>query len=202
MFQRFIRTKVMVNVKFALSLKNVAIGVFIVNVFYSPVFSQTKDQSMDSKMIEKMMRMSDSIYNANTPDSIKKEKGVSHYYWIYDGQGNVVGGTKIKKGHQTAVTLTDSITNNYFLLDSSHITITAFDKSNKRFWKTDPYEDNSIMEYRTKRPIIISYSFGLSPDYFSEEIKPGLKVIWITYNNTQFGFIDIRNGKYYFCGQD
>ena len=98
--------------------------------------------------------------------------------------------------------LIDSMTNNYYILDTSHIYITAYDSNKKILWKTDPYKDNSIREYRTKRPVIINFEFGHSPNYFPDKIKAGLKTIWITYNNTQFGFIDLKNGYYYWCGQD
>ena len=37
---------------------------------------------------------------------------------------------------------------------------------------------------------------------YTYEIGKEQKVIWITYNNTQYGFIDLEHGKYYFCGQD
>ncbi len=131
-----------------------------------------------------------------------KLKQMSKTTWIYDGQGNVIGGSKIKKGHQTSVKLIDSTTTNYFVLDSAHILISAFDKLNKKLWITDPYKDNSIEEYRTKRPIIIQYGFGESSRDYSDNVKKGQKVIWITYNNTQFGFIDLKTGKYHFCGQD
>jgi len=147
-------------------------------------------------------RMADSMFLIMNAGDTSMLNHMSKTIWIYDGQGNVIGGSRMKKGPQKSVKLTDSISNDSYILDSAHITITAYDRFDKKIWSTDPYKDNSIEEYRTKRPIIINYGFGKSPNYFPDKIKEGLKVIWITYNNTQFGFIDIKTGKYYYCGQD
>lgn len=94
------------------------------------------------------------------------------------------------------------MTHHKYVLEKDYISITAYDDKKNILWKTDPYLDNRIHFYRTKRPKIIQFRFGRSPDYFPEKIMPGIKVIWITYNNTQYGFIDLATGMYYFCGQD
>jgi|GEM_PF-2973769 len=157
----------------------------------------------DSIFIREALEEEDSIMarryrNPNDTNLFRNTKGT---FWIYDGQGNVIGGSG-KWEKVGPVKLIDSLTNNQYILDSTHINITAFDKSGKVKWITDPYKDNSIEEYRTKRPVIIHYGFGKSPGERPDLIKEGLKVIWITYNNTQFGFIDLESGKYYYCGQD
>jgi hypothetical protein len=156
----------------------------------------------DTTRLKRELRIQDSIIQAEYGWDSNAIKSVQSNWWVYDAQGNVIDGKNFKIRTKDIVKLVDSVTSNYFILDSNKIFITAYDKSNKIIWRTDPYKNDSIPEYRTKRPFIIYFVFGKSPDYFSNKIKEGLKVIWITYNNTQFGFIDIRNGKYYYCGQD
>jgi hypothetical protein len=163
--------------------------------------AQINGDSIDFIMKMKAIRMADSLYLLEHPNDSNRINKMQKTFWVYDGQGNVIGGSgkRIKVG---AVKLVDSLTNNYYIMDSTHIYITAYNKSGKVLWKTDPYKDNSIGEYRTKRPVIVHYGFGESHNFFSDKIKEGSKVIWITYNNTQFGFIDLKSGKYYWCGQD
>jgi hypothetical protein len=199
-------------------LKQVIISFLLFLIFFGLSYSQaiyTNSDSLDipdhplsqkdSLFIVESMRIADSImkhFEKLPKDSNIKRTTDNANFWIYDSQGNVVGGSQMKIRPNTSIKLVDSLTNNYFILDSTHIFVTAYDKTDKLIWRTDPYKNNLIKEYRTKRPIIINYRFGKSPDYFPNKIKEGLKVIWITYNNTQFGFIDILTGKYYYCGQD
>ncbi len=122
--------------------------------------------------------------------------------YIYDGQGNIIGGSHMRYKPGNSVKLTDSLTNNYFLLDSSHVNITAFNKSGKEIWKTDPYKDSELPEYRTKRPVIVNFEFVTEHWCYGDDLKKGTKTIWINYNNTQAGYINLDNGKFNFCGQD
>jgi len=116
----------------------------------------------------------------------------------YDGQGNIIGGSFIKTMPPNKVILKDSALDYTFILDSSHIYVSAYNSKNELLWKTDPYKDNKIREYRTKRPIIVDFSLDKidSMDPRSEQ------VLWISYNNTQFGFLYLKTGKYDFHGQD
>ena len=120
---------------------------------------------------------------------------------IYDGNGNVIGGTHIKTRPGNKVTLTDSSTKNTFVLDEEHVFITAYSKIGTILWKTDPWKDNNLMVYRTNRPVIVNMAFDVNPGY-PDESKKGERVIWIEYINTQFGFIDPKTGRFYFMGQD
>jgi hypothetical protein len=83
-----------------------------------------------------------------------------------------------------------------FELDSTQITITAFSASGKLLWKTDPWLDNKLSKYRVDRPYIVYFALDKNERTNNEE------VIWITYNNTQFGTIDKKTGKFKFHGQD
>jgi hypothetical protein len=90
----------------------------------------------------------------------------------------------------------DSVSGNKFYLDSSKIFITAVDSKGKLLWKTDPWKDNNLMEYRVNRPIIVYFNFASSKDSAHK------KEIGISYNNSQFGRIELISGKFTFRGQD
>jgi hypothetical protein len=83
-----------------------------------------------------------------------------------------------------------------FELDSTQVTITAFSTNGELLWKTDPWLDNNLPKYRVDRPYIVYFVLDKNERTDNEE------VIWITYNNTQFGTIDKRTGKFKFHGQD
>jgi len=74
--------------------------------------------------------------------------------------------------------------------------VTAVDKNGKILWKTDPVIDNKIEKYRTNRPTIVYFKFGLDDSSKKNE------VIRISYSNTQFGYLDKRTGEFRFEGQD
>lgn len=120
--------------------------------------------------------------------------------YVYDSQGNIVGGSHIIFSSKNEVKILDSATNNYYILDSSRIYITAYNKDGQKLWKTDPYKDSKIEEYRVTRPEIVNFNFITSHWCYGKEKSK--KSIWINYNNTQAGYIDLNSGKFHFCGQD
>ncbi len=63
-------------------------------------------------------------------------------------------------------------------------------------WQTASVIDNKIEKYRTSRPIFVYFAFGY------DEPQTKKQVIWISYSNTQFGYLDKSNGKFTFVGQD
>jgi len=69
---------------------------------------------------------------------------------IYDSQGNIKSGNFIKTMPPRPVKLKDPHSNYTFILDSTHIHITAYDSAANVIWKSDPYKDNNIEGYRTK----------------------------------------------------
>jgi len=92
-------------------------------------------------------------------------------------------------------TLTDSKGGEKFIIDKNRIYITAVDKTGKQLWKTDPVGDNKIEEYRVKRPVIVYFALGTKGSGNDE-------VIYISYNNSQFGYLDEKSGTFHFEGQD
>jgi hypothetical protein len=107
-------------------------------------------------------------------------------------------------GHYTlpvqrkAITLTDAATGNRFVLDSTRITVAAFSPQGVELWKTDAWKDNQLEAYRVSRPVISYFAFG--KDVLHKRKKK--EVIWIKYNNTQFGFLDKQTGAFIWLGQD
>jgi hypothetical protein len=105
-------------------------------------------------------------------------------------------------GHATlptkfkAITLKDAATGNRFILDSTRIIVTALNPQGKQLWKTDAWKDNHLEVYRVKRPTISYFAFGKDDSTKKKE------VIWLTYNNTQFGFLDKKTGAFTWLGQD
>jgi hypothetical protein len=98
-------------------------------------------------------------------------------------------------GHSDQIkidTLIDKELGVKFIVDKERIFITAVDSSGKILWKTDPYTDSKIKEYRTKRPTLVYFAF-------SKNFKDAIS---IAYNNSQFGYIYKATGGYHYQGQD
>ena len=110
-------------------------------------------------------------------------------------QSQYVGHATLKNKVKSEI-LVDSLTGVNFHLDSTHIYITAINPSGDTLWRTDPWKDNKLSKYRVKRPVIVYFNFGIDKRNDNKEI------IWITYNNTQFGHLDKESGKFHFKGQD
>lgn len=92
--------------------------------------------------------------------------------------------------------LVDTVMGIEFILDTAHISILAREVGGDILWQTDPWKDNGLMEYRVKRPVIVYFKFGESKMSDDEE------VIWVSYNNSQFGTIEKKTGKFTYMGQD
>jgi len=116
--------------------------------------------------------------------------------YLYDGHGNLIGGTHNKSRPGSSLSIIDSITGNIFLLDSAHINIYAFNSKGDTLWSSDPWKDNKLEAYRVKRPVIVDFDFA------TNEWTDNKEVIWIVYNNTQFGIINKESGEFIWFGQD
>ena len=114
---------------------------------------------------------------------------------ICEGQTEYIGRAMLDNNIKN-FTLIDTISETKFILDTTQIYVTAIDKNGNQLWRTDPCKDNNIREYRVKRPIIILFRFA------NNEWTDNKEVIWIVYNNTQFGIIDKSTGKFTWFGQD
>lgn len=116
-----------------------------------------------------------------------------------------------------SVKFVDSTSGNYFVLDSAHIIVSGFDSNGIVLWKTDPWNDNDLDNYspdriwnthanpssiiHTYRSLITYFVLGPIDEHSWCTIPHGTRALWIEYGSL-FGFLDIRNGKFIFCGQD
>jgi hypothetical protein len=100
-----------------------------------------------------------------------------------------------------SVKLFDSTTGNIFVLDTKHVCISAFDKNGTILWKTDPHKDGNLANYRVANPKIVNFELGWTHECSWCGIPGNSRVIWIEYDNSQIGFLDLSSGKFHFCGQ-
>ncbi|POY37227.1 hypothetical protein C3L50_14470 [Flavobacterium alvei] len=112
------------------------------------------------------------------------------------GQTKTYTSHYIEKNRIVKDTLIDKSLGYKFIIDKNRIVISAIDKKGKLIWKTNPSVDNKLGEYKVKIPKIVYFAFD------SDSSKKKSEVIWIAYNNSQFGFLDKKTGKFTFEGQD
>ncbi|MBX0292399.1 hypothetical protein K3G63_18270 [Hymenobacter sp. HSC-4F20] len=94
-----------------------------------------------------------------------------------------------------------------YILDSTRVYITAIGSNGKVKWKTDPHKQSKTQMYRVVRPIIVSFNFErcIYCNILKKKIEgfdKNEEVISITYNNTQFGYVNKKNGAFFYLGQD
>ena len=95
------------------------------------------------------------------------------------------------------VILTENKTGTKFILDSSRIFIMAVDTLGKIFWITDPYMDNHLMETNfIERPHLMQFYFR------KDKLSNYMLEIFIYYSNRQFGFVNLKTGKFTFLGEN
>jgi hypothetical protein len=99
------------------------------------------------------------------------------------------------------VKLIDSSSGDILVLDANHITIGAFSKTGTPLWKTDPRINGEIAPYRIANPVIVYFALGWTHECSWCRIPGDAKVLWIEYDNSQIGFLDLKSGKFRFCGQ-
>ncbi len=92
--------------------------------------------------------------------------------------------------------LIDTISGISFALDTSQQIITAINHNGDTLWQTTPSTNLNVQEYRIKNPKIVYYNFK------QDEFQNNKEVIWVIFQNTQFGVIDKETGKYIMYGQD
>lgn len=122
--------------------------------------------------------------------------------YVYNSDENIIAGSHISTTPGEPIKITDRNTKMFFVLDSTHTTIEAFNESGEFIWKTNPHTDNKLSTYRTNKPYIVY--FDLTDDYWCAEgfVEKGTPVIAISYVNTQFGVLKLETGEFRFCGQD
>src|SRR4051812_25877884 len=74
----------------------------------------------------------------------------------FDSKGNLIDGNHIQLRNLGIVILNDS-TGATYVLDSLHVLVKAYGPDGKSLWKTDPWKDAQLPEYRIKRPVIVQF---------------------------------------------
>ena len=110
---------------------------------------------------------------------------------IYDTQGNITSGRFTNSLPPTSVTLKDNSLNCTYVLDSSHIYVSAYDSVGKLLWNINPYIGNLTSHDRATSTITNIY-FGKSTDILR---TTPYKVLWVSYGRAG-GYLDLRTGKF------
>jgi hypothetical protein len=86
-----------------------------------------------------------------------------------------------------------------FYVESDARHVSAISQTGKLLWTRDPFNDAHLVLYRTKHPQIA-------------QIGPGPKAVWVKgnprefvyleFNSSQFGLLRIRDGEFFFGGQN
>ncbi len=107
-------------------------------------FADDKYQELDSLFIEKdYMHNIIKVFPEWMPN-----RGLGFYFpklkmEVY-GTPRAYAMFRVRFPYWRSVKLVDSTSGNYFVLDSAHITVSAFDRNGKALWKTDPWKDNDL----------------------------------------------------------
>jgi hypothetical protein len=121
-----------------------------------------------------------------------------------DPQGNLLRTVNLKPLPPSKMILVNPNNKCKYYLDSTRIYLKAICTKGDTLWITDPWKDSKLPKYRTVRPIIMDLGFKKLDESIAKlyHLKSDALVIWIAYHNSQFGFITLNNGKFYFEGQD
>ena len=117
--------------------------------------------------------------------------------------------------------LIDKANGTKHILDTARIFITAINGAGKQLWKIDPWKDSKLDAYRVERPIVARFIFGnyyygdsiiyvsklkeksvQAKEIRSNRDKYTREVIWVVYDNTQFGIVNRATGTFEYHGQD
>src|SRR5882724_6639060 len=86
----------------------------------------------------------------------------------------------------------------YVETDGRHVA--AISRDGKLLWNKDPRKDARLTFYRTEKPQIVYIGPVLKSQLAAGE-KPQM-FVGISFNNSQFGVMRIRDGEFIFGGQD
>lgn len=112
--------------------------------------------------------------------------------YFYDDKGKVFDSVfVIPKGNYH---LTDKTTGTRYILDSSHIVISAVNVLNDTLWKTDPWKDNHLETYRVYRPTVSEF-------ILDDDSSDSTCVLHIRYSSSQMGCLS-SSGRFSYGGRD
>jgi hypothetical protein len=112
--------------------------------------------------------------------------------YFYDDKGKIFDSVfVIPKGYYH---LTDKTTGTRYILDSSHIVISAVNALNDTLWKTDPWKDNHLETYRIYRPTVSEFILVDNP-------SDSTCLLYIIYSSSQMGCLS-ASGRFSYGGRD
>jgi hypothetical protein len=111
---------------------------------------------------------------------------------IYDTNGNIISG-RLDSLPRTSVRLKDKLLNYTFILDSSHIYVSAYDSIGNLVWKLDPYLGNITSYDRASRTITNIYFKDIT---YRGSTKPD-KALLVRYGNRVSGYLDLKTGEFH-----
>ncbi len=93
--------------------------------------------------------------------------------------------------------LKDTATSARYILNARRNVVTAVDSNGDLIWKTNPRKDNNLQPYRIKRSKIDFMSFTTPGG-----VSLGDSVIYIRWDNSQFGTLSKATGQFMWRGQN
>jgi hypothetical protein len=91
----------------------------------------------------------------------------------------------------------------YVESDGRHLA--AVSPKGELLWVRDPFVDQNLCPYRTSRPIIVYVgptSWSGDETSIAKHFKINSHVVEIRFDSSQFGVVDLSNGKFFFAGQN
>ena len=117
----------------------------------------------------------------------------------------------------------DPETGNIFTVNSDGRHVSAKNANGQLLWISNPFVDTNMCPYRTIHPYIsrigAAYDGRFTPAQIVQQLikisdlnpksivwrtrpKSDDRFVWVTFNSSQRGYVNIRNGYFYFMGQD
>jgi hypothetical protein len=101
----------------------------------------------------------------------------------------------------------DKQTNILLYVESDGRHLAAVSSEGALLWVRDPFAERNLCPYRSARPIVVYVGptrAGWSGDEasFAKQLKLDTHLIEIQFDSSQFGVVDIKNGDFYFGGQN
>jgi hypothetical protein len=88
-----------------------------------------------------------------------------------------------------------------FYVESDGMHLARLEKSGKLAWMTNPHSEARVPDYREMAPRIVH--IGPLMPWMKRHLGDRARYfIAMTFTNSQFGVVDIRNGTFEFLGQD
>ena len=98
----------------------------------------------------------------------------------------------------------DRLTNTVIYVESDGRHVSAIDSSGKILWTRNPFVDSQLCPYRTDHPIIVQIApvTGEDANIAKAYKRAASHFVWIRFDSSQMGYLDVRTGDFLFGGHD